>query len=198
MNRNITATILIVLAIGIYFTVTEVVLANAGKVQAVNAQYQSAINSANKLIAARDQVTNEYNNISQSDRDRLAKMVPNSVDNIRLIIDLNGVALNHGFSLQGIKTDVPSESAANGQNQSQMTPPSPGISGLSTSISTPTLDTVNISFGVTAPYLQFVSFMQDLEANLRIMDVTHLSMTGSDTGVYTFQVSLKTYWLRQH
>ena len=207
MNRNVTATILVVLAIGIYFTVTEAVLADAGKVQAVNLQYLSAIDNANKLIAVRDQVTAAYNNISQSDRDRLAKMIPNSVDNIRLVIDLNSVALNHGFSLQGITAEASSNSGPNGQSQSGATNSSAGSAhsingaspsgGLPVSIDVPTLDTVDVSFSVTAPYLQFISFMQDLEANLRIMDITHLTMTSSDTGVYTFQVGLKTYWLRQ-
>ncbi len=193
MNRNLTATILIILAIGIYFTVTTSILADADKVKEVNNQYVAAIESADKLISVRDQVTKDYNNLSQDDRERLAKIVPGSVDNIRLVIDLNSVAMRHGFALQGIKATAATPPVVGGQASAPINPNTNNIK----SISTPTLDTVSVSFGVTAPYLQFISFLQDLEANLRIMDITHLSITSSDTGVYSFQVQLKTYWLRQ-
>ncbi len=191
MNRNVIATILIVLAIGIYFTVTQSVMDQAGQVQVINTQYQAAIESANKSIVALNQVISSYNNISQNDRDRLDKIVPNSVDNIRLIIDLNGVALKHGFSLQKIKTSVP-DSAGTKQNPGQAV-----ATANQSSNPGPKLDTVNIGFEVSAPYIQFKGFMQDLEADLRLLDVTSLSMAATDSGVYTYKVSLKTYWLRQ-
>ena len=186
MNRNITATILIVLAAGIYFTVTEGVINDAKAVQAVNNRYTSALNSAAELIKVRDQVQASYNNISQIDRDRLSKMLPGNVDNIRLAIDLNGIAMKHGITLSGV-----SASAASAKS------PRPSIDSSGSNLNAPTLDTVDVSFGVSAPYLEFISFMQDLEANLRVMDIVGFGMTSSDNGVYGFNVKIKTYWLRQ-
>jgi hypothetical protein len=201
MNRNITATILIVLAIGIYATFTRGIWADAGAVKAVNDQYSSAINSAEKLIAVRDQVLKSYNNISADDRGRIDNMIPNTVDNIRLIINLNSVALQHGFSLKGVtatnNTSPASAGSAAGSNPSSVSSISGAAANSPLSISTPSLDTVTVSFTVTAPYQQFISFMQDLEANLRIMDMTHLSVSANDTGTYDFGVQLTTYWLRQ-
>ena len=205
MNRNVTATILIALAVGIYATFTRGVWNDVTSIQAVNSQYSSALNSAEKLIAVRDQVLKSYNNISANDRDRVDQMIPNTVDNIRLIIDLNSVALRHGFSLKGITATNGTGSSASPQ-ASPSNPSSPGgapYSGIGSaaasplSISVPTLDTVNVSFSVTAPYQQFISFMQDLEASLRVMDMTHLSVSANDTGTYDFTVQLTTYWLRQ-
>lgn len=201
MNRNVTATILIVLAIGIYFTITAGILSDAGKVQTVNNEYASAIVTANRMLELQDQVENTYKNLPATDKDRLSKMVPTSVDNIRLIIDLNNVASKHGFTLQNIQAQADQQGGAPGlSNPPTVITAPPGVGGAAglATISVPTLDTVAVSFEVTAPYLQFVSFMQDLEANLRIMDMTHLSMKSSDNGVYQFSVGLKTYWLRQH
>jgi hypothetical protein len=197
MNRNITATILIVLAAGIYFTVTKSMLVDANAVQAVNTQYSSAIDGADQLIKVRDQVLKNYNDLSQDDRDRLNKMIPNTVDNIRLIIDLNSVALKHGFSLRNIKA-VASAGTQKGNTTPASIPPTMTGSGVSNAniIATPILDTVAVSFSVSAPYLQFISLMQDLEANLRIMDLTHLTMTANDTGTYDYSVEFKTYWIR--
>ena len=203
MNKNITATILIVLAIGIYFTVTKGKLAEAGLVAAQNSQYTSAIDSAKQLIAVRDQVNNDYKEVSQDDRDKLAKMVPDSVDNIRLIIDMTGIAKKFDFTLSGLSATVSGKGSAtskagagSGPIANPMANPSmPGSTAASLAV--PTLDTVAISFSVSAPFNQFVSFMQALEADLRIMDITHLTMTANDSGVYDFNVQMNTYWLRQ-
>ena len=197
MNRNITATILIVLAAGIYFTVTQSMLDGAKAVQAVNVQYLAAIDSADQLIKVRDQVLKDYNTLSLDDKGRLNKMLPNTVDNIRLIIDLNSVALKHGFSLRNIKA-VASAAGQKSTTASVSTPqmmPANNMNGANT-IATPLLDTVTVSFSVSAPYLQFISFMQDLEADLRIMDLTHLTMSVNDTGTYDYSLEFKTYWMR--
>lgn len=189
MNRNITALILIVLAIGIYFTVTKDMIADVKTVQAVNTEYSAAIDSAKKLISVRDQVLKDYNSLSQDDRDRLEKMIPSTQDNIRLIIDLNNVAQRHGLALKGI------HASADDKQKSVKTAPPPSASD--SGISTPTLDTVDISFTVTSPYQQFINFMQDLESSLRIMDITSLTLGAADNGIYEFSVQVRTYWIRQ-
>lgn len=201
MNRNITATILVVLAIGTYVTFTRAKLAEVNEVRDVNEQYISALENASRLIKVRDSVLKDYNQIQQSDRERIDKMLPNTVDNIRLIIDLNSVALRHGFSLRNIRA------TASGNNTKQSTTPSTpspsaqipnvGSDEMSGSIPTPTLDTVEVSFSVAAPYQQFIDLLRDLEANLRIMDVTQLTVSSGTGGSYEFGVTLRTYWLRQ-
>ncbi|MEK7641887.1 MAG: hypothetical protein AAB365_02740 [Patescibacteria group bacterium] len=196
MNRNVTATILVVLAIGIYMTFTRAKLAEVTAVRKVNDQYLSAIDNADKLVKKRDAVLKEYSALSEDDRERLDKMIPNTVDNIRLIIDLNSVALRHGFSLRNIKAVASTAS----RQQSSIPPQQNSLQGGSTasaSIPTPTLDTVAVSFSVSAPYQQFIDLLHDLEANLRIMDVSHLTVSAGQNGVYDFNVELRTYWLRQ-
>ncbi|OHA24401.1 MAG: hypothetical protein A3D50_00080 [Candidatus Taylorbacteria bacterium RIFCSPHIGHO2_02_FULL_44_12] len=199
MNRNAMAIILIILALGVYFTFTKSLLTETSAIRATNKQYTAAIANAEQLIKVRDNILKQWRNISSEDQERLDKMIPNTVDNIRLIIDLNSVALRHGFSLRNIKATAaqsvsrPTQSLPTAATAAAET----GAVAVTTIIATPTLDTVSVSFGVTAPYLQFLSFLQDLEADLRIMDITHLSVTANDTGVYDFGVGIKTYWLRQ-
>jgi hypothetical protein len=194
MNRNITATILIILAVGIYGTYTRGVWTEVTAIKATNDTYASAIDNAEKLISKRDQVLKSYNNISSDDRDRIDSMIPNTVDNIRLIIDLNSIALQHGFSLKNITAVTDTSSSASGKG-SQVVPSNANASSLSISI--PTLDTVTVSFSASAPYNQFISFLQDMESSLRIMDITHLTVSANDTGTYDYSVQLSTYWLRQ-
>jgi len=192
MNKNITATILIVLAVGVYLTFTRDKWTEVKAVQAVNDQYSEAIENANRLIRVRDEVLLKYNALSVADHDRLDKMLPNTVDNIRLIIDLNSVAGRRGVRLSNVKASASSEASA--MNEAGTASYSSAEFG---AIPTPILDTVTVSFGVSASYREFVAFMRDLEANLRIMDLTHLTVAAGDGGDYDFGVELKTYWLRQ-
>ena len=201
MNRNVTALILLVLAGGIYFTVTKDQIAAAHDIMAVNTQYTKAIKTSDTLIKERDKVLEDYKNISQDDRDRLEKMLPSTVDNIRLVIDLNSIAVAHGFALKGVTAN-----ASTAKNGSGPTAPSAPLAPVPVGankarplkkIASSVLDTVNISFSVSAPYIEFQQFMKDLEANLRIMDLTHLTVAANDTGTYDYSVQLTTYWLRQ-
>ena len=56
MNRNVTATILIVLAAGIYVTFTRAKLAEVKAVRQVNDQYLAAIDNADKLVEVRKKI----------------------------------------------------------------------------------------------------------------------------------------------
>jgi Tfp pilus assembly protein PilO len=186
MNRSLTATVLIVVAIGLYFTITKGVLAEANIVRDSNKEYITAIQNAKDLISLRDKVLADYNKLTPEDREKLDKIVPQNVDNIRLVIDLNSIALRHGFVLKGINASASSDSSS--QNQ-QNNPGQNGSQG-------PKLNTVSVSFSLSAPYQQFISFLQDLESSLRILDVSNLSVTAGENGIYDWRIELKTYWLR--
>ncbi|MCX6719366.1 MAG: hypothetical protein NTZ38_03270 [Candidatus Taylorbacteria bacterium] len=187
MNRNITAVILIVLAMGIYATFTSSKWQEISAIRVVNDKYIQALNNADRLIQVRDKVTNDFNSLAADDRKKLEKMLPNTVDNIRLIVDMNNLANNRGLVLKSVRATMSGSkggsvvSAADAKNTAAAL----------------TVDSVAISFSVSTTYGKFITFMRDLEANLRIMDITHLSMTANDTGLYDYSVELKTYWLRQ-
>lgn len=183
MNKNVTALILIVLAIGIYFTFTKAKFAELAEIRAVNAEYQQAIDNSTRLIKVRDEVLKSYNTLSTADKDRLNKIVPDNVDNVRLIIDVkDDIAARHGLSLRNIKTISPQ-------------PQSPATGSVSSSAGK--FGTVTLSFSVSTTYDRFTAFLKDLEASLRIMDVSKLTISSNEVGTYDFTVELKTYWLRQ-
>ena len=189
MNRNITALILLVLAIGIYFTYTSGQITVLKSIQAENNQYLSAINNAEKLIKLRDSVLNQYNAISDTDKARLDKLVPDNIDNVRLIIDISGIAARHGITAAGIKTSADTSVSA-ASTPKQMAPNQIMSSGGG-------LSTVTVTFNVTTTYVNFITFLQDLERSLRVLDVTSITLSASDNGVYTYGVTLNTYWLKQ-
>lgn len=200
MNRNITALILIVLAIGIYFTYTRAQIDEVKALRSVNADYQTAIDNATTLITVRDSVLKAYNSLSDSDKERLNKLVPNTVDNVRLIIDVkDDIAARHGLSLRNIKTSSPDT-----QTQTTGTVPTSAVAGAPVTMTSQQAQAgasskygiVTLSFTVTSNYQTFIDFLKDLESSLRIMDISKLTVANAEGGLYDFGVEVRTYWLK--
>jgi Tfp pilus assembly protein PilO len=188
MGKNILPIILIVLAAGIYFTYTSGQIDVLKEIQTKNASYSNAIGNARDLIAKRDTVNKAYGQISPEDAARLDKMLPDNIDNVRLIIDVNGIGARHGLTLRGLRTSAGSEATAGTKTQAQTTAMGTGAGQVGV---------VTVSFSVSTTYDNFISFIQDVERSLRIMDISKVTLSANDNGVYDYGVELKTYWLKQ-
>jgi len=212
MNRNIISTILIIIGIGIYFTVTRSMYADAQSVKVKNDQLVIALSNAEEIIKTRDEITKQYIALPEKDKIYLDKMIPSSVDNIRLVIDINSLARQKNLAISDVKAILASNSTKTPGAPSMSAPTisssggsfqpiTPGVASNNLSynqyVAEPVLDKVNLSFKAVSTYEQMLDFLRTLERNLRIMDLTHLSLKTSDSGLYEFDVQLQTYWLRQ-
>lgn len=193
MNRNVTPLILIVLAIGIYFTFTRAKIDEVKAVQIVNAQYQQALDNSERLVKKRDEILAIYNRITPEDQNRLERMIPDNVDNVRLIIDVNSVAAKHGLTLKNVKTsttkDQNPQSSKGGQSPTQVPNSNVLIAG--------GYDTVTLSFDVSGSYQNFLDFLRSMEKSLRIMEISRISLKVNDAGTYDYGLEFKTFWLRK-
>ena len=183
--KNITPFLLIILAIGLFFTYTNGKIQEIRAVQAQNAQYLTAINNSKELINERDKVLGVYNSLTIDQKANLDKMLPDNIDNVRLMIDMNNIASHHGITLVGLSTGADGVAAANTS------------SGLGAANNTSAVNSVSVSFNFTSSYPNFLSFLKDLESSLRILDITHMSVATNETGTYSYSIQLKTYWLSQ-
>ncbi len=191
MNRNATPLILIVLSLGIYFTFTRLQIEQSKTIGMVNDQYKKAIEDSKTLIIKRDSILATYNKISPEDQLRLGKMVPDNVDNVRLVIDVNGVASRHGISIKNVKTSTTKDQVSSSNN-----PNNPGA----TNVAGPggnDYDTVTLSFDTTGGYRVFQDFLKDLESSLRILEISKISLKANDTSNYDYSLEIKTYWLKK-
>lgn len=199
MNRNFLPIVLIIVAIGIFFTFTTGQYDKVRTQMAENQQFSRTLDDSKELLKKRDQVINAYNSIAEVDRDRLKKLLPDHIDNIRLIIDINGITSRRGVSIKNVRTGGGSSSkttaASNVANVSGS--PAPTLQQQAPA-SLSKYDALTMSFGVTTTYENFINILNDLELSLRILDITKISFTPTDTNVYDFSVELKTYWLRQN
>lgn len=178
--KNIFPTILIIVSIALFFLFTDGVYQDIKDINAKISNYDQALNNSRVILQKRDALAAQYKLFSAKDLDSLQKLLPDHVDNVQLILDINGIAKSQGMTLKGIKIDE-GDAASSGQ-----------VIGPSNN----KYSSISVSFTVTAPYQNFLYFLSDLEESLRIVDVTNLSFKSSDNGVYDYSVTIKTYWLK--
>jgi Tfp pilus assembly protein PilO len=184
----ITPLILIIISIGTFFVYTDRNyrgndLSNGERsiksLQVEQAEYQKALNNTNEIRKKRESLVATRGEIDPINLEKLEKLLPDNIDNIKLVIDMNRIAQNHGLMLKNIKLDTAtkSDSTKLGQDNNKY-------------------GTVGLSFSITSSYDNFQNFLTDLEKSLRLVEIVDLSVTGNDTGIYEFSVGLKTYWLK--
>ena len=131
------------------------------------------------------------------DRENLEKMLPDNIDNVRLIIDTNAVAARHGLIVKNIKTSA-SGSADNANSASKIN--SAPVALVPAGEIMPIIGSYNtmiLSFAVSSSYEAFKAFLTDLESSLRIMDISKITLSVSESSAYNYDVEIKTYWLKQ-
>ena len=141
------------------------------------AVFDEALGNSKELQAIRDRVLSEFNAITPNDRDLLLKLLPNTVDNVRLVRDIDGIASRHNMTLRSVRVELGEDDRSVG--------PSVRIYG-----------TATVSFAVSAQYRPFLSFLAELERSLRLVDIIHIAFVSSDQDVSEYQVSISKYWLK--
>ncbi|MDQ5911878.1 MAG: hypothetical protein QG568_90 [Patescibacteria group bacterium] len=142
-----------------------------------------ANNKAAKLKAVREILTSDRKKIAQEDFEKISKMLPDGVENVGLIIDIDNIAGKYGMRIRNTKIN------------------DGGASTKSSTVAVAGPDakkygTIALSFSVNTTYEFFLSFLRDLEASQRLVDVTALTFASNKEGKYEFNVTLQTYWLK--
>jgi hypothetical protein len=183
MTRYLLPLILTMAAIGLFVVYTNPQYQGPGGIKALKVQvasYDEALNKSQELKALRDQLLSRYNTFSAEDKDKLIKVLPDNVDNIRLVIDINNIASRHALAIKNLDIGdaASSQSAATGN-----------LGAIDT------IGSVDLGFQVNSDYQTFLAFLADLEHSLRLLDVEKISFSTGPTGVYDISISVRTYWL---
>jgi Tfp pilus assembly protein PilO len=170
-------------------------------IKAETAKYEKALKKASDIRALRESLLSQYSQFSDANRDKLKKLLPDDVDNVRLILDIDGIASARNIRIGSVKV----QSNKKNSNTNVQTETSIGFTSVESD--SQKYETLILQFSATAPYEQFKLFMQDLEHSLRIVDLVELNISQtsassvsagntSDHSIYKFDVSIRTYWLK--
>jgi hypothetical protein len=130
----------------------------------------------NQLAAARDA-------IDPANLTALATFLPDSVDNVRLILDLNALAARSQFSLSSINVAHDAGSV-------------PSTSGTLPSSGSGVVGSVDLSLSGVGTFNALQDFLSGVEKSARLLDVRDLTVRTAETGIYSYTMVLRLYWLR--
>ena len=173
-------------------------------------QVDELIEKVNNIKVLREKLSRNYAQFTDERLERLRKILPDHVDNIKLLLDIDGIASQYeGMRLSDVKL---SKAQDENQNQEDVT------------IETETEDSIgslSMSFAVTGKYEDIKSFLRDLEDSLRVVEIEKLSIEPKDKDLgsggeldvlfnqstttepvkketfYKAGITIKTFWLKK-
>lgn len=183
--KSLTPIIFIIVSVVLFFTVTDPVYKEVKDLKVKYAQYQDVLDKSTELLKQRKALQDKYSSFAEGDVERLKKLLPDTVDNVRLIIDIDEIAKRYGLTIKNVRLDDSKVDKSGAKNSLNTITAGEAKYG-----------TIPMGFAVSADYNTFLSFLEDLEGSLRIVDVTNIGLKPGANNIYSFDVSLKTYWLK--
>ncbi|MGE5541061.1 MAG: hypothetical protein ACM3TU_02130 [Bacillota bacterium] len=144
------------------------------------------------LVAAADfnqkeaQLASDRSAIPSDALKRLESYLPDGVDNVQLILDLNALAARSGVQLSNFDIDTKSSTEGTDQSSNGQLPLESGAK--------PT-DSLDLTVKATGTYGAFRTFLGGVEKSLRPLDLVQMSLNDSESGVYTYELTFRIYWL---
>ncbi|MCX6820043.1 MAG: hypothetical protein NT019_02025 [Candidatus Adlerbacteria bacterium] len=182
MKRIILPVFLFAAALGLFVLYTNPAYQTIKNLSVQNASYDDALTKSAELHSLRDRLLATRASFSNDNVIKLSHVLPDNVDNIRLIIDINNIAARHGLALSTVELGSVSDSD---QKRSALAVGSSGAA----------VGSVQVGFSVAAKYDDFLVFLQDLEHSLRIVDIDKISFNTGPGDLNVYSVDIRTYWL---
>ncbi len=181
MRSRLLPVLAILLSLVIFFGYTKLIY--EGSV----AEHRSAIASNEQALAAAADYRARANEL-EAERAamdpealaRLERILPDSVNNVRTILDLDALARSSGIALASIDVSQESAEQASEEEVANQEP----------------VASVNLSLSGKGTYEAFKSFLAQIERSERLLDIIELAVDASDTNVYSYQMTARLYWLR--
>lgn len=190
MTKIILSVMGLAVAGGVFFMYTQPSYDNVQILAAQIKEYDQALEKAAELQELKQSLLSRYNAFNPADLDRLQKLLPDHVDNVRLVLDLDNLAGRHGMALQNVVISNPA-------SEKRETGVIGAIGG-----GLQKYDSLILRFSTQGTYANFTAFLQDLEASLRIVDLVSLGLDREASAqsqgepTYSYNISVRTYWLK--
>ncbi|MEK7560064.1 MAG: hypothetical protein AAB522_02070 [Patescibacteria group bacterium] len=131
------------------------------------------------LEEKRNNLLSIYNSISKSDLERLNYMLPLNSDTGSILVSLEKLSQNLGIRLKRAEFITENKNTQSIQAASSL------------------FNTIDMSFIISASYDSFKSFLDALERNLRIEDITNISFSTGQTNLYEFTIRANSYYAKK-
>ena len=188
------------IVVALFFVVSDPLYGDIKQLKTDVSTYNVALNNSTELQKTRDSLIEIYKNIKIEDRDRLIHFLPSNIGNIELILEIEKIANLHGMPIKNIKFDTKNLESQN------LT----GKDSIIVAESDPSdylpYGVFPMEFIIEGKYDTFVSFLKDLERNLRLVDIKSISFIVppfvidpqniDGPSIYSYTLKVETYWLK--
>jgi len=206
MTKIILSFIFVGISIFLIFGYVKPTFDDAEAIKSNTTQYDKALNKAKEIQELKRSLLSRYNLFAGSNLGKLEKLLPDHVDNVRLVLDIDGIASARGIRISSVKA----QRDENADTDAQIA----GAVGFgSAATAAQAYQTLILEFNTVATYADFKLFLQDLEHSLRLVDLVNLDVSPAQRPkaplvteneeeelalpeIYKFKVGIKTYWLK--
>ncbi len=187
--RNIIAIIVIIASLASFVLVVKPQYTYIKELEKKDNELERVLVNARKLQSLRDDLLAKRKKLAYRDIKKLEKLIPESADNVKLIIEFENIADKYNLEIQTASSQKGKDQKSKKRNAN--TPQT-------FDIETRDYGVISLNFDITGGYPEFVSFLSDIESNIRITDLRNLSITPDEKGLYNFSVTIETYWLKDN
>jgi Tfp pilus assembly protein PilO len=195
MFRVVTPLILIGISVAVFLIFVNPMYKEVSSLRTEINSYNEALNNSNVLDNERDKLTKKYNAIDPADLDKLQKLLPDNVDNIRLILEIEKLASPYGMVLKDIRYNTQKKEEGTNTNTLQGGQSVSSVGGSDFGVWT-------LEFSTEGSYKNFLSFLKDLESNLRVVDIASIQFSSTNditkgtSESYKYAFKINTYWMK--
>ncbi len=173
MVKSILGILLLIVGIGAAYFYGFPLLGEIGEMQKDAEVITALIEKTENLNQVGQSVIELYDSVPTSDISRMDTLVPDQIDNVKLILELQKLAERYGLGVSGINVSGTGAREVAGQ----------------------TINVVSFQAQLEGYYGDFVDFLEQLELSQRIIDTNSLNFQAFETeNGYSYTLALDTYW----
>jgi Tfp pilus assembly protein PilO len=197
MLKKIFPILLIIIAITLFFWYIKPAYQDTEATRSQIEEYETSLSQITEIQEIRDNLLRKYNQLPQTNIYVVNRVLPESLDEVRLLVELNQIALPYNLRVQDIEFTNRSDSQESLERQERSEAPRK------------VYEFAQVSFSVKGSYADAVTFARDVEKSTRLIDITGFTGGLSDndrraSGIEegppsgqdnTYTITGITYWL---
>lgn len=196
MSRLIAPILLFIVSAGLFFTYLKPAYNVYLAFKEQEKRLDVAIGDSKDLLKKYDELYGKYSLITDAQKQKLDKILPDSVDVVHLVMDLDNLSTNHNLSINSF--DIPDMESGQTPTRSK------NRRNITNKDKDSSIGEAVLGLDIEGDYKDFKSFLYDVEKSLSLMDAVSLEIDVPDVDMLqpgverkvSYSLKLQVYWLK--
>lgn len=180
MIKTFLPVLAIAAALGLYFVYVQPIRTDIVRLQTEEAEFDNALQKITELESIIERLDTQLLSYSSVELEKIERIIPDEVNNLQLILDLDGLTTKHNLDVTTISVG------------------SSVVKFFGADTDGPSLKTYPVNLHIKASYSQLISFLSDVEKSLQLFDISEIQFQEIEAiaEVNNFIIVLSTYSLQ--